>query len=698
MCTGFRDHLWQHIGVLEHGARLEVIVVERHVFVVLHEEGRAQRVEQAYIVDVRVGVVDEHAGFHVASGVDVQVATAACNASAHVLAVVLEVEREQRLFLAHLANEVVHVLTLFGRGDELCCGAAAHRHKVEVPAEECALIDHPVDVFLRGDGICIGLGPAAGDAKGKVVLAQELHRALDLLVRTLATAGVGGVLVALGRDGGNKVGHADHILAELLVDERGIGKAQERAVGMLLTDADEVGLAYQRLTAGVDVHVRAQRFALGDDGVDVFKREVLLVAVFGSPAARAMQVACARGVEKDGPGDVALVLIAVLLLLGPSQDIAVDDEGLEQARTHLGIKLEDTHDKVVPVAAALDDVGEGLALRGENVVRHELVDKVHDLINVIYGVFVQIVDELVERSALGGLLECHGYPPDDIDERPGGAGLSVFERSGWGRRCGNESLVDSICEIAPPGSFATGIVPKRDIFNKRRNSYCVYSTKESKFVSFSTKVVAMANTKTEKGVRVDRRVLRTRKAILAAFEKLLEKKDLSEITISSIAREADIDRKTFYLHFGSIDGLLDAIAEDSVEYIVNTVEEALSGHQAESAEDVQIAADTFFATVNRVVSQNIAINKRLFELLPPEEFITRIRKPLERALIEGNIVPSDLPDELFEYYLSFLLSGIVGIYRAWVLSDGSIPIEQVSAVANELTQHGLMSLEGRLDA
>ena len=117
----------------------------------------------------------------------------------------------------------------------------------------------------------------------------------------------------------------------------------------------------------------------------------------------------------------------------------------------------------------------------------------------------------------------------------------VFGRSGWGRRCGNESLVDSICEIASPGAFATGIVPKRDIFNKRRKVYCVYSTKITRFVSSSTKVVAMAKTKTEKDVRVDRRVVRTRKAILAAFEKLLEKKDLSEITISSIAREADID-------------------------------------------------------------------------------------------------------------------------------------------------------------
>ena len=60
-------------------------------------------------------------------------------------------------------------------------------------------------------------------------------------------------------------------------------------------------------------------------------------------------------------------------------------------------------------------------------------------------------------------------------------------------------------------------------------------------------------------------------------------------------------------------------------------------------------------------------------------------------------MPSDLPDELFEYYLSFLLSGIVGVYRAWMLSDGSVPIERVSAVANDLTQHGLMSLRARLE-
>lgn len=196
--------------------------------------------------------------------------------------------------------------------------------------------------------------------------------------------------------------------------------------------------------------------------------------------------------------------------------------------------------------------------------------------------------------------------------------------------------------------------------------------------------------------RTDRRVVRTHRAIMDAFKRLLESKSLDEITISAIAREASIDRKTFYLHFGSIDGLLDAIAEDFVEHVMSAVEHALGDHGADSVDDVRVAADSFFLTINEIVSQSIAGERNLFETLPAEEVITRVRKPLERALLKSSIVPADLPDELFEYYLSFILSGIVGIYRTWVLSDQNVPLEKISDVASGLTLMGLSSLHDRL--
>ncbi len=68
--------------------------------------------------------------------------------------------------------------------------------------------------------------------------------------------------------------------------------------------------------------------------------------------------------------------------------------------------------------------------------------------------------------------------------------------------------------------------------------------------------------------RLDRRIVRSRNAILSAFERLLMEKPLADITVSAIAREANVDRKTFYVHFGTVDGLLDAIAVDVVEMIV----------------------------------------------------------------------------------------------------------------------------------
>ena len=52
--------------------------------------------------------------------------------------------------------------------------------------------------------------------------------------------------------------------------------------------------------------------------------------------------------------------------------------------------------------------------------------------------------------------------------------------------------------------------------------------------------------------RIDRRIVRSRNAILSAFERLLMEKPLADITVSAIAREANVDRKTFYVHLSLI--------------------------------------------------------------------------------------------------------------------------------------------------
>ena len=199
----------------------------------------------------------------------------------------------------------------------------------------------------------------------------------------------------------------------------------------------------------------------------------------------------------------------------------------------------------------------------------------------------------------------------------------------------------------------------------------------------------MATTK----AHLDRRIVRSRNAILSAFERLLMEKPLADITVSAIAREANVDRKTFYVHFGTVDGLLDAIAVDVVEMIVDSVEKTLSSMGGNTNERALGAAATFFKTVNEALCNNLVLNRQLIENIPLDDFMARL---LEREIAERGLLPEGLKDEMFDYYLAFLLSGIIGIYRTWALSDGSVPIERVSAVANDLTLNGLSSLESKL--
>lgn len=56
--------------------------------------------------------------------------------------------------------------------------------------------------------------------------------------------------------------------------------------------------------------------------------------------------------------------------------------------------------------------------------------------------------------------------------------------------------------------------------------------------------------------------------MVAAFEDLLAEKAYEDITVTDIARKADVDRKTFYKHFGSIDGLLAYVLDSHIDDIV----------------------------------------------------------------------------------------------------------------------------------
>jgi AcrR family transcriptional regulator len=63
----------------------------------------------------------------------------------------------------------------------------------------------------------------------------------------------------------------------------------------------------------------------------------------------------------------------------------------------------------------------------------------------------------------------------------------------------------------------------------------------------------------------DRRVQRTRAALMAAAVRLVSERGTTAIAVTDLTEAADVSRKLLYLHFGDRDGLLVAAALDLVQ-------------------------------------------------------------------------------------------------------------------------------------
>ena len=314
MRSGRLDHLTQQFRILQHRAGSQLIAVERLSLVVSHEQRTLEALQNRLLMNIRIGEVDEHARLRISAGVDVEVIAASGDASADILAVVLEVHRIElqiALRASVIANLVDDHLALLRCRHQLRHSIVADWHKVEVEAVARTLGGNEAQELLVRDRLDISLGVADGCAEHDAVLLQQIHRLHHGVIVSLAAAGIICLRRSLdGKEVGD-VAEADDLLADLLGDQRGIGEHRKEAVVVLLRQLPDVVPADHRLAAGHQIKVSAQLFALSDDTVHILKAQIVLCAISAGPAADAVHVAGRRGIKQNQPRDVAVILLAV---------------------------------------------------------------------------------------------------------------------------------------------------------------------------------------------------------------------------------------------------------------------------------------------------------------------------------------------------------------------------------------------------
>ena len=180
----------------------------------------------------------------------------------------------------------------------------------------------------------------------------------------------------------------------------------------------------------------------------------------------------------------------------------------------------------------------------------------------------------------------------------------------------------------------------------------------------------------------DRRVIKTKRAIKNAFAKLLSQKDINDITISDIAAEADINRKTFYNYYAGVHEVIDEIENDVGSHFDAALTEIDFKNSLnrpnlifEKLTNI-INADMDFFGYLLSMNSNVSLSSKITDML------TGKVKTLIMQYVDVDEVHVDI-------MLEFMISGMVAVYRRWFNSDRSEPVEEISSQIKTLAFQGL---------
>ncbi|MCL1992984.1 MAG: hypothetical protein FWG66_08560 [Spirochaetes bacterium] len=174
----------------------------------------------------------------------------------------------------------------------------------------------------------------------------------------------------------------------------------------------------------------------------------------------------------------------------------------------------------------------------------------------------------------------------------------------------------------------------------------------------------------------DLRVQRTHDAICKTFTEMLLKMDYEKITIKSLAKLANINRKTFYLHYNSLDDLLE-------ELLQKMADEFARRNAPNGKLDLEgLIKDFFlFATDDNALMQHIICDEGCHYICAK-----LIRKIKNQEAINERIEESQYRQNIIDAFFS---AAILEILRQWVADQKRIPQDDITVFATQLLCHGI---------
>lgn len=183
----------------------------------------------------------------------------------------------------------------------------------------------------------------------------------------------------------------------------------------------------------------------------------------------------------------------------------------------------------------------------------------------------------------------------------------------------------------------------------------------------------------------DRRIRKTQKSIQDAVIDLIQKKDVSQITVKELAETADINRKTFYMHYSSIEEVLDQIENQLIEKLLNLLDkyDFFNDRFNDSA---------FFSSLNNLINEDFDLYQKLIGANSYNFLHIKVKKILKDAIIKAFNNKINDNEETISLYAEYIASGVMNMYIQWFCTNSELPLEELTNAASKIVFTGIDSM------
>lgn len=178
--------------------------------------------------------------------------------------------------------------------------------------------------------------------------------------------------------------------------------------------------------------------------------------------------------------------------------------------------------------------------------------------------------------------------------------------------------------------------------------------------------------------KVDRRVLRTRRNIRQAFATLIMEKEYHKITVSDIALYAGINRRTFYLHYSSVEEVLEELEHELVER-VQTFQDYVDLLNPDSD------SGPMFYRLTELLNEYAPLLERLVQTDAYHFFFDRLKAIWRDTLVDRYTPELRMSREEFSLQAEFFTAGILSVYSRWMVDRSKISLDELNRVAVRTT-------------